>query len=141
MDEKEDRFIEAAIEVFSRYGIRRATMGDIASQAGVSRQTLYATYASKEEVMAASMKCVAAKTIAKIEEKWSECVTLGEKLDVYFEHAVIAFFDIIRSMPDANDLLTGYNDAGNLQRIEAEETKRRALARELEPFADRLAKI
>ena len=78
MGEKETKYIEAAIEVFSRYGMRRATMGDIAEKAGVSRQTLYATYANKEEVLKAAICHAARKTMADIEADWKNCTTIAE---------------------------------------------------------------
>jgi hypothetical protein len=44
--------------------LRKATMGDIAEQAGISRQTLYARYANKDEIMAAAMQRIAERVTA-----------------------------------------------------------------------------
>jgi AcrR family transcriptional regulator len=49
----EDRLIDAAEQVFLGQGYARATIDAIAKAAGVTRKTLYARYANKEEVFAA----------------------------------------------------------------------------------------
>jgi len=39
------------MEVFSNYGFRKTSMSDLAEAAGVSRQTLYNRFSSKEEIL------------------------------------------------------------------------------------------
>ena len=138
MNEKELRYIEAAFDVFARYGVRRTTMGEIAEQAGVSRQTLYASYANKEEILAAAMRHAMDKTVTAIEADWATIEDIGDKLDVYFHHAVIVYFELIRSMPDANDLIAGIGDAAIAERERGEEAKRAALATLFEPYESAL---
>lgn len=140
MDDKEIRFAEVAVEVFSRYGFRRATMGDIAESAGVSRQTLYATYASKEEVLVGAIRLAHQKTIAAIKADWATLATISEKLDSYFEHAVIDYFEKIRAMPDADDLISGVNEAGTAVLNSAVEEKRLMIANAFAGFSVPLAK-
>ena len=50
MNEREKKIIEAAVEVFHRYGVKRASMSDIADEAGVSRQTVYNAFSNKDEL-------------------------------------------------------------------------------------------
>jgi len=42
--------LEAAVQVFARYGFRKASMDDVARAAGVSRQGLYLLFSNKEEL-------------------------------------------------------------------------------------------
>ena len=42
--ETEARIVAAAIQCFVRYGARKTSMADIATAAGVSRQTLYDSF-------------------------------------------------------------------------------------------------
>ena len=42
--------LDAAFEVFTRYGFRRTSMEDIARETGVSRPSLYSHFRSKEEI-------------------------------------------------------------------------------------------
>jgi AcrR family transcriptional regulator len=53
-DEKLTRTVEAAGEVFLRYGYARTTMGDIAKAAGMSRPALYLLFPGKEQVFSAA---------------------------------------------------------------------------------------
>src|SRR6202047_1541001 len=48
-----DRILSAAENVFARFGYRRASMSQIAEEAGLTRQALYHHYASKEPLFRA----------------------------------------------------------------------------------------
>jgi AcrR family transcriptional regulator len=139
MDEKKKNILQAAIDVFSRYGVRRATMGDIASAAGISRQTLYGSYSSKEDVFTAALQYAIDMTLLAIEAEWQTQTAISEKLDTYFQLAVIDYFERTSQMPDAEDLHTGFNEAGKAALEKANERKRIALEGIFAPFADRLA--
>ncbi len=140
MDEKEQKIIEAAIDAFSRYGFRRTTVGEIASAAGVSRQTLYSSYSNKEDILAEVVRHLAETTLATIEDNWSENMAIGDKLDVYFEHAVLTYYDKIRQMPDANELIAGVKNLDSAEIKRAEKAKCRALAAQFLPFTKQLEK-
>lgn len=49
-DEKRDAVLEAAADVFSRYGFRRTSMNDVAEAAGISRPALYLMFDNKEDM-------------------------------------------------------------------------------------------
>ena len=49
-DEKREAVFDAALEVFSQYGFRRTSMGDIAEAAGISRPALYLMFDNKEDL-------------------------------------------------------------------------------------------
>ncbi len=140
MNEKDKRFVEVAISVLSKYGVRRTTMGEIAAQAGVSRQTLYASFASKEEIMAAAMQYAIDKTLAEIKRDWQGADTVADKLDIYFQHAVITYFELIRNMPDASDLIAGTDAATIEERQKGEARKCQALAALFGPYEAVLAR-
>lgn len=140
MTEKEKKFVEAAISVLSKYGVRRTTMGEIAAQAGVSRQTLYASFPSKEEIMAAAMHYAIDKTLTEIKRDWQDADTIAKKLDIYFQHAVIAYYELIRNMPDASDLIAGTDAATIEERQRGEARKSEALAVLFSPYEEVLAR-
>ncbi|WP_419909070.1 TetR/AcrR family transcriptional regulator [Hoeflea sp.] len=140
MNEKERNIVETAIGVISRYGVRRTTMGDIASAAGISRQTLYSNYANKEEVLAAAICYSTDRTMEALEADWSAESSIADKLDAYFQHCVIAYYDMLSQMPDAEDLVTGYNTVGKAEQDKAMQRKGEVLASLLAPYKDRLAK-
>ena len=52
---RRDRVLAAALEVFGRYGFRKASMDDIARSADISRQGLYLHFASKDALFRAAV--------------------------------------------------------------------------------------
>ncbi|WP_052422856.1 TetR/AcrR family transcriptional regulator [Nonomuraea candida] len=52
-NEKQQQILDAALQVFGRYGFRRTSMELIAQAAGVSRPALYKHYTGKEEIFRA----------------------------------------------------------------------------------------
>lgn len=110
MTDRDQKILDAAIAVFSRYGVRKATMGDIAEQAGISRPTLYARFANKEEIMAAGMQLISDRVVSEVAEAWRSAATIGERIDIFLDCAIVRFFDQIRQMPDSADLMVGSGD-------------------------------
>ncbi len=53
--EPKDRIQSKARELFLRYGIRSVSMDDIASQLGMSKKTIYQSFADKDDLVAAVM--------------------------------------------------------------------------------------
>ena len=49
-DERRAPLLDAAAQIFLRYGFRKASMDDVATAAGLSRQALYLRFESKEEL-------------------------------------------------------------------------------------------
>jgi AcrR family transcriptional regulator len=46
-----DRILEKTTELFMRYGIRSVSMDDIAAQLGISKKTIYQSFADKDELV------------------------------------------------------------------------------------------
>ncbi|MCS5489978.1 TetR/AcrR family transcriptional regulator [Algoriphagus limi] len=46
-----EKILEAAIEQFSKYGVRSVTMDDIARHLGISKKTLYQEFSDKKELV------------------------------------------------------------------------------------------
>lgn len=135
MSETKAKIIEAAIEAFSRYGIRKTNMGDVAKAAGMSRQTLYSNFKGKDELLAATMTEVIDQIIRDLESDWKTCQTLSEVIDVYYDHAVFKPFAIMQTMPDAKDLIKGVGENTIQVAKQSEQEKAHLLAEHLEPFA------
>ena len=53
---RQERILAAALEVFGRYGFRRASMDEIARSADISRQGLYLHFANKETLFRAAIR-------------------------------------------------------------------------------------
>lgn len=104
-NEKYLRALEAAKNVFLRYGFRRVTMQDIANEAGISRPALYLLLPNKEEAFKATIQQVTSDSMAAIRAGLPAKATAGEKLRFAFEIWTVGPFQIMQSSPDAKDLV------------------------------------
>lgn len=139
MDSKEEKIVDAAVRVFSRYGVRRTTMNDIASEAGIARQTLYNVYSNKDEVLRATIRLFTDRSLAAIEANDAVAQTLDDKLDVVFEQMVVRPFEILSATPDADDIINGFNEAGRDEISIANERYRAAIESILAPFKQQIS--
>lgn len=140
MESRDDKIIETAIALFSRYGIRKTTMGDLAQAAGLSRQTLYNAFSNKEDVMRGAISYTARKGTSALAKACDTHSDLATQLDAFFEIAPIAWFDMIQSAPDAAELIDGINAAGNAEMVEASRHWAFAITEMLKPYATTLSK-
>lgn len=63
----DDPVLDAALDAFLDFGIRRTTMGEIARRAGISPATLYRRYAQKSDVVMAVGLREATRTLERID--------------------------------------------------------------------------
>ena len=109
MNDRNLILLQAAQNVFARFGVSKTTMNDIAREAGVARQTLYNAYPSKEAVLRATLRFGADQSMAAVEAKWRKQTTLSDKLDTFFEMVPLYWYDAVQSSPEAADLIDGIN--------------------------------
>jgi AcrR family transcriptional regulator len=62
-DARKARILDAATEVFGKYGYRQTSMEGVAEAAGLSRQGLYAHFASKQALFAACIEALHARAL------------------------------------------------------------------------------
>ena len=139
MSERRDTIVRAAFAVFSRYGVRRATMGDIAEEAGVARQTLYNLFADKDDLMRATVRLYADNALTAIEAECTTLPDLGDKLDVVFDRLVLVPYDRIRETPHGDEILTGFRDAAWEEVTQAELRFGALLEHMIAPSAEQLS--
>ncbi|WP_224816431.1 TetR/AcrR family transcriptional regulator [Hasllibacter sp. MH4015] len=139
MTDKEEMIAAAAIRVFSRYGLKRATMNDVADEAGVVRQTLYNVFSNKNEVIEGAIRYYCAGILQRTLADWDGAQTLSEKLDILFQHAVIDPWDALRDAPDAAELEQAAHPAASAAMEEAQANIHAALTDLLRPHGPALA--
>jgi len=100
-----DLIIDAAASAFMRHGYRRVTMGELATEAGISRPTLYSVFASKEEIFTAVAQHMMEQALAEIRERVAGPGSLAEKLEQVFEIWVVRAYELIHQLPDARELI------------------------------------
>lgn len=141
MREREEKIVAAAVSVFSRYGVKRTTMNDIAREAGVVRQTLYNVYASKDEVLRATIRWYADRSLAATQAECAGATTLGDKLDIAFRHLIVEPYELIHATPHAADILSGLSEAAEEEIASADERYRAAIETLLVPHEKRLRSV
>ena len=82
MNETEQALLDAAMRVFSRYGVKRSSMSDLCEEAGVSRQTFYNNFRNKDDILRALIRSYTERALAGIEAGRGSCQTLGAQLDL-----------------------------------------------------------
>lgn len=117
------KILEAAVQVFMRFGVGRTRMGDIAEQAGLVRQTLYTVYKNKDEILRATILHVAARSLDELQNDWSEQDHLTDHLESYYQRAIYPSFSVISASPEARDMVGGYNEVGRQAVAEAQNNK------------------
>ena len=140
MTEREENIIEAAVRLFSRYGVKRTSMNDIAAGAGIARQTLYNAFSNKDEVLRATIRLFSDRATAQIEADLEGAKDLGGRLDVIFKHIAIAPFDLLNASPNAEDIVAGFNASSQKEIAAAAERNRVIIARTMEPYESAIEK-
>ncbi|WP_319411844.1 helix-turn-helix domain-containing protein [uncultured Cohaesibacter sp.] len=107
MTSTKDKIISAAKELISRYGYNRTSMTDVAKEAGLSRQTVYAVFANKEDLYAETAYFTFKEHLNKVREDLTHCTCLREQLQVYFDVMVIDPFRFLQQHPEAITLWNG----------------------------------
>ena len=104
-EEKIEKVLAAAGDLFRRYGYRRVTMGDIAEAARMSRPALYLVYPSKEEVFGAVLKAYMDGALAEIRAGIAADDAIERQLAFAFDVWCVRPYELVRASPEAADLL------------------------------------
>lgn len=134
LSQKERQIAAAALRVFMRYGFKRATMNDIADEAGVVRQTLYNAFANKDEVIHGTVLFYTDTLRQNVCDAWDGVSDLPTKLDLMFEHYILASWDAARATPDAGELEASAHAAANSAMAKAEQAMEALLVDLFTPF-------
>ena len=68
--ENRERILAKAHELFNRFGLRRVTMDDIAVKSGMSKKTIYQSFANKDEIVDAVVEEHINKSVTTCEENY-----------------------------------------------------------------------
>lgn len=103
-ERKEERIIEAAIDIFLRYGYARTTMGDIAQGARISRPALYLVFPRKEDIFAAVIRRIGDTKLQELGTALPGLPTLAQRLHFCCEQWAGHGYDLTQAHPDAEDV-------------------------------------
>ncbi|AKV04269.1 Transcriptional regulator, TetR family [Labilithrix luteola] len=101
---RREKVVEAATDVFRRYGYGRTTMADIAQAAKISRPTLYATFSDKAGIFESVIEGMVATELVGIRRGLSHRHDLASRLRYACRTWASAGFELVQANPDAKDL-------------------------------------
>lgn len=138
MSERELNILQAAERVFLRYGVKRASMSDVAQEAGISRQTLYKAFRSKDDILRFHIRVYSDQAIKDIKAALKSTTDLGDQIDLILQRMIVPGFELVRSSPNAQDIIEGINDTTKEELALSAERFQAVLVTVLEPFKDAL---
>ncbi|CUH85910.1 Fatty acid metabolism regulator protein [Thalassovita mediterranea] len=131
MSDSKIEILDAAMRVIMRFGLRKTTMKDIADEAGVARQTVYNAFHNKDELLCDLIRHAGGQMEQQTRADWQRLPTLKERLEVFYEHALLIGFRTLRA--EGASVEDSLSAAGHVAIAEVDQIKD-ALLRDL--FAD-----
>ncbi|MCB1152243.1 MAG: TetR/AcrR family transcriptional regulator [Deltaproteobacteria bacterium] len=100
MADKEERIIEAGSKLFSKYGLRKTTVEEIAKAADVGKGTIYLYFQSKEEIFAAVIR----REVAEHATRLRTAVKLEEPVVQQLRNFILTRFRSLRELVNLHNL-------------------------------------
>ncbi|NRB01646.1 MAG: TetR/AcrR family transcriptional regulator [Rhodobacteraceae bacterium] len=122
MTERDEKILRAAKAVFSKYGVAKTTMSDIAAEAGVARQTVYNAFPGKPEILRGTTRLMMDDFRLALLDAWTGAECVADKVDVYFEMGPVNWYQTIASSPEIAELFEGINEHASIEVRRAAET-------------------
>jgi AcrR family transcriptional regulator len=104
-----ERIQHAAFVRFSRYGFRRTSMEDIASEAGVSRGALYLQFRNKEEIFVSLAQQLQDDAMTRAAAALAADLPLAARVRGAIEAKSLHFVEITLASPHGSELLDETN--------------------------------
>lgn len=139
MNEREIKIVETALQLFSHYGVKKTTMSEIATAAGVARQTLYNAYDCKEQLIYDAVEHHVSKSATAISEECRDLEGLGERLEVAFHHLCATPCEMMLQMPHREEIMQVVGAMGQDKKQTIIRICNEAIGEALDPYRNRLA--
>lgn len=104
-DAAREGILNAALDRFGRYGLRRTSMEDIARQAGVSRTSIYFHFGSKDQVFRALSEQLHEESLAAMEAALKADGGVEERIRTALEARFGRFVELTEGSPHGAELL------------------------------------
>ena len=103
MKNKDILIAEAAMQQFTRFGLRKTTMQDVADAAEISRQTLYNCVPNKDALLRLVAQFYFRDNIQRCETALSAAQDLENAFEILIDHFVVEPWKTVKSMPEAEE--------------------------------------
>ena len=128
-----DAILDAVDVLLARYGYRKMTVEDVASEAGIGKGTIYLHFPGKEELVLSHVDRIVERVVARMGEIRSSGLPAGEAVRRMLRERVMVRFDAVQHYRESlSELLAAVRPALLARR-------KRHLAREAEVLAEALA--
>jgi AcrR family transcriptional regulator len=97
--------LDAALNLFGRYGYRRTSIDDIAGEAGIAKGTVYLSFASKDEVFLAASEALVERMLAGAEAARQLPGTAQDRLAAMISSWFGTYFETVCDSPHAAELM------------------------------------
>lgn len=119
MLDRQKTILNAAFDVFARYGVKRATMNDIASEAGVARQTLYNSFTNKEAILRALIQGHVEDTCEAFSQHAQSGGSLADGLELAFDHCARKPYELLRKTPHGGEIMEALENSASEEMAES----------------------
>ncbi|MGF6171881.1 TetR/AcrR family transcriptional regulator [Ensifer sp. 4252] len=109
MDTKRHHILNAAVEVFGRFGYRKTSMQDVAEAAGMSRAALYLHFRNKDDLFRALMERHHATSIGEAESGFAQMAPFERRLSTGLKAFVLSAMAPVKSSPYGQELFEANN--------------------------------
>ena len=104
-----ERILGAAFTLFGRYGFKRASMEDIATETGLSRTALYLQFRNKEEIFRELAAGLHEEALLGAEAALEGNQPLADRLRAAVEAKTLKMIEIIQASPHGSELMDEKN--------------------------------
>ena len=104
MSPAESQILDATIEMVSHFGMRKTSMNDIATRAGVSRQTVYNLFGNREDIFHSAIVHMGEQWRARARARLHKSHALADRLDFVFEVLVLDAYKFSHKSPATTDM-------------------------------------
>ncbi len=112
MDDKKTQILRAAMRVVTAYGFKRASMEDIAQEAGVSRPAIYQLFRNKDDVFLSCLDVVVADAFGVAEAAIDGVSGTKAQVIAYLGAYIGYYHNLLVAGPHGQELLDVNNRLG-----------------------------
>lgn len=105
------RLLAVATELFSRYGVRRTSIADIATAAGVAKGSVYLEFASKTQLFRGVVEALTVSFLDDATAAVSAPGPIGPRVTAILLSKFWRMYDLVHRRPHASELISAKDDA------------------------------
>jgi AcrR family transcriptional regulator len=109
-DPKAAAILEAALQTFFQYGVKRATMDDIARAAGMSRPALYLVYKNKTDIFRACLRAMMDELEGKLDLILAASGSAEERILAVIRAGIVEPHEFVGASQHAEELFASKSD-------------------------------